>query len=152
MSDREFFARGEVVASDRSLFLVGNARSNRVVRELEPHFPIRIDRADVVLLRSSDDANSPSLERISSIASPSWASELGTMFIVPNPLRPSRYVVVVEGVGPFGTWRSQSLPDLLPDYVVFDGAVADSRGGSVLGAGKLRSGGYFTNDWRLPAE
>jgi poly(3-hydroxybutyrate) depolymerase len=151
MSDREFFARGEVVASDRSLFLVGNARSNRVVRELEPHFPIRIDGTDVVLVRPSEDSSSPSLERISSVASPPWTSELGAMFIIPNPLRPSHYVVVVEGVGPFGTWRSQSLPDLLPDYVVFDGAVAPSRGGSVLGAGKLRIGGYFTNAWQLPA-
>src|SRR4029077_7952019 len=30
-SDTEFFARGEAVANDRALFLVGNARSNRLV-------------------------------------------------------------------------------------------------------------------------
>ena len=81
----------------------------------------------------------------------SWTSQLGTMFIVPNPLRPTRYVVVVEGVGAFGTWRSLSLPDLLPDYVVFDDGIAPARGSSVLGSGRLRIGGYFTNDWRISA-
>jgi hypothetical protein len=72
------------------------------------------------------------------------------MFIVANPLCPTRYVVVVEGIGAFGTWRSLSLPDMLPDYVVFDHAITPSRGGSVLGVGKLRRGGYFDNDWLLP--
>jgi poly(3-hydroxybutyrate) depolymerase len=178
MSDREFLALGEGIQGDRSLFLVGNARSNRIVRELEPHFPIRIDGSDVVLVRSSDDTEGSMLERIPSLASGeleggreaphssiaeleggreaphsslSWTSQLGTMFIVPNPLRPTRYVVVVEGVGAFGTWRSLSLPDLLPDYVVFDDGIAPARGSSVLGSGRLRIGGYFTNDWRIPA-
>ncbi|MGA2450874.1 MAG: alpha/beta hydrolase-fold protein [Polyangiaceae bacterium] len=151
MSDREFFARGELIANDRSLFLVGNARSNRIVRELEPQFPIRVDRSDVVLVRQGSDANAPVLERLVSASSPTWASQLGSMFIVPNPARPSRYAVVVEGVSALGTWRSLSLPELLPDYVVFDEAVAPARGGSVLGAAKLRAGGYFANDWQLPA-
>ena len=151
LSDREFFARGEAVANDRCLFLVGNARSNRVVRELESQFPIRVDGQDIALVRAPDGDADPSTERIPSLASPPWASQLGAVFIVPNPLRPSRYVVVVEGVGAFGTWRSLSLPDLLPDYVVFDGGVAPARGSTVLGAARLRAGGYFANDWRLPA-
>ena len=204
MSDTEFLALGEGILGDRSLFLIGNARSNRIVRELEPHFPIRIDGSDVVLVRSSDNTEDPTLERIpsrefdggreaphTSIAeleggreaphrsmgeleggreaphgsmgeleggreaphsSKWWTSQLGTMFIVPNPLRPSRYVVVVEGVGAFGTWRSLSLPDLLPDYVVFDDGVAPARGSSVLGSGsRIRIGGYFSNEWRIPS-
>jgi predicted esterase len=152
MSDREFFARGEVIANDRSLFLVGNARSNRVVRELEPHFPIRVDGYDVVVVRPGPGADAPVLERLVTTSSPAWASQLGAMFVVPNPARPSRYAVVVEGVGALGVWRSLSLPELLPDYVVFDDAVASARGASVLGAAKLRLGGYFTNDWQLPAQ
>ena len=43
MSDTEFYARGEALANDRALFLVGNAKSNRLVRELEPSLPIRPD-------------------------------------------------------------------------------------------------------------
>src|SRR5262249_28650918 len=42
LSDAEFFSRGEALGNDRALFLVGNARSNRVTRELEPELPIRV--------------------------------------------------------------------------------------------------------------
>ncbi|HEX4449205.1 MAG TPA: alpha/beta hydrolase-fold protein, partial [Polyangiaceae bacterium] len=49
MSDADFYAKGEPLANDRALFLVGDAKSNRVVRELEPSLPIRIDGADVVV-------------------------------------------------------------------------------------------------------
>src|SRR5205085_6941619 len=38
-------------------------------------------------------------------------AQLGAAFIRPNPRRPDRYVVVVEGVDALGTWRALSLPD-----------------------------------------
>lgn len=139
MSDVEFYARGEALANDRALFLVGNAKSNRLVRELEPSFPIRIDGDDVVLAG----------KRVSPKEGTADRSQLGVAFIRPNPRRPDRYVVVVEGVGPLGTWRSLSLPDMLPDWVVFDEDVAPARGGLILGAGTVRDGGYFDNDWAL---
>ena len=141
ISDAEFYARGEPIANDKALFLVGNARSNRVVRELEADFPIRIDGDDVVLgerrIQAKDGA-------------PADVSQLGAAFIRPNPRRPDRYVVVVEGVGPLGTWRSLSLPDMLPDFAVYDADVAPARGGLLLGAGTLRAAGFFANDWSLP--
>jgi hypothetical protein len=139
MSDVEFYARGEAIANDRALFLVGNAKSNRLVRELEPSFPIRIDGDDVVV----------GGRRVSPKEGTADRSQLGVAFIRPNPRRPDRYVVVVEGVGPLGTWRSLSLPDMLPDWIVFDEDVAPARGGLLLGAGNVRAGGYFLNDWTL---
>ncbi|MGH7295764.1 MAG: hypothetical protein ACRELB_12550, partial [Polyangiaceae bacterium] len=141
MSDLEFRARGEALANDHALFLVGNARSNSLVRELEPQLPIRIDGDDVVLGST----------RIAPKPGTADRSQLGAAFIYPNPRRPDRYVVVVEGVGPLGTWRSSSLPDMLPDYIVFDEDVAPWRGGLLLGAGTPRAGGFFTNDWAVPA-
>jgi hypothetical protein len=45
-----------------------------------------------------------------------------------------------------------SLPDLLPDFVVWDEAVAPSRGQVLLGTGSLRAGGVFTKDWSLPSQ
>ncbi len=142
MSDVDFYARGESLANDRALFLVGGARSNRVVGELEPDFPIRIEGDDIVLgekhLAPKDGAAS--------------GSQLGAVFIRPNPRRPDRYVVVVEGVGPFGTWRSLSLPDMLPDFVVFDEDVAPASGQLALGAGKVRAAGFFDNGWALPGD
>jgi hypothetical protein len=150
ISDDEFFARGEKIANDRALFLVGNAKSNRVVRELEPKLPIRIDGDDVVV---GDKRVSPRKDesRWCLDAVCRHGTELGVAFIRPNPERPDRYVVVVEGVGPLGTWRSTSLPDLLPDYVVFDEGIAQSRGQLVLGAGRMRLGGFFGKEWDLPA-
>jgi predicted esterase len=142
MSDTEFFARGEAIANDRALFLVGNAKSNRLVRELEPSFPIRIDGSDVIVGAKRVQAEDGSAD----------VSQLGVAFVRPNPRRPDRYVVVVEGVGPLGTWRSLSLPEMLPDYVVYDRGVAPARGLLVLGAASVRAAGTFANDWSLPAK
>jgi len=142
ISDTEFFARGEAIANDRALFLVGNAKSNRVVRELEPSFPIRIE-GNIVRVGA---------KAVESEEGPAETSQLGAAFIRPNPRRPDRYVVVVEGVGPLGTWRSLSLPEMLPDYVVFDRGVAPARGMLVLGTASMRAAGYFGNDWLLPAK
>jgi len=141
MSDTEFYARGEALANEHALFLVGNARSNRAVRELEPSFPIRIEGDDVVMASRHIAPKEGTAAR----------SQLGAAFIRPNPRKLDRYVVVVEGVGPLGTWRSLSLPDMLPDFVVFDEDVAPARGGLLLGGGSVRAGGVFTNDWALPA-
>lgn len=145
LSDVEFFERGEPLANDHALFLVGNARSNRVVRELEPSFPIRVEGRDVVV-----GPLDPSATRIATRDGAADWSQLGVAFIQPNPRRSDRYVVVVEGVGPLGTWRSMSLPEMLPDYVVFDEAVAPARGQLVLGSASVRMAGYFANDWSLP--
>ncbi len=134
ISDAEFFARGEPLANDHALFLVGNARSNRVVRALEPELPIAID-GDAIMIGG---------KRIT-------GNQLGAAFVRPNPKRADRYVVVVEGVDALGTWRALSLPDLIPDFVVWDEQVAPSRGQVLLGAGMFRAAGFFTNDWALPA-
>jgi len=55
-------------------------------------------------------------------------AEVGAAFVAPNPDIPGRSVVVLAGTTPLGTWRARFLPDLLPDWVVFDGRVANARG------------------------
>jgi len=133
ISDVEFLAHGESLANDRALFLVGSAKSNQVVRLLEGDLPIRVD-GDAVIVGA---------QRFT-------GDQLGAAFIRPNPKRTDRYLVVVEGTSPLGTWRSLSLPDLLPDFVVWDVGVAPARGQMLLSAGALRAGGFFKNDWTLP--
>jgi hypothetical protein len=142
MSDTEFLARGEPLANDRALFLVGGAQSNRLVRELEPSFPIRVEGNEIVVGDRRVSARDGAADR----------SQLGAMFIRPNPRRADRYVVVVEGIGPLGTWRSLSLPDLLPDFVVFDQDVAPASGQLLLAGGRLRAGGNFGMDWSTPPD
>jgi len=142
LSDAEFYSRGEPLENDRALFLVGNAQSNRVVRELEESFPIRIDGNRVLL----------GTKRIEADDGPAEVSQLGVAFIRPNPRRADRYVVVVEGVGPLGTWRALSLPEMLPDFVVYDRGLTPARGMLLLGAGSFRAAGFFGNDWSLPVK
>ncbi len=134
LSDAEFLDRGEPLANERALFLVGNAQSNRVLRALEPDLPIKVDESAVVV----------GTERFT-------GEQLGAAFVRPNPKRPDRYLVVVEGVDALGTWRSLSLPDLIPDFIVYDARVAPSRGQILLGAGMARAAGFFRQDWSLPA-
>lgn len=133
-SDAEFFARGEPLAHDRALFLVG--RDNRVLAEIEAKsapFPIRVDAEGVRV----------GAERIT-------GREVGAAFIRPNPLRPDRYVVVVAGADAAGTLRALSLPDLVPDFVVWDESLAPARGQILLGSGSVRAAGFFGLDWSLP--
>lgn len=136
MSDAEFFDRGESVANDRSLFLVGNAASNRVLAALERDLPISLKNGQIVTSNGQKFSG----------------AESGVAFIRPNPRRPDRYVVVVEGATALGTWRSLSLPDLLPDFVVYDERVAPSRGQIVLGPGSVLAAGFFDDDWGWPAK
>jgi hypothetical protein len=135
LSDAEFLAKSEPLANERALFLVG--RENRVLAALEhaSAFPIHVEGGAVTVGQ----------QRIT-------GKELGAAFVHPNPLRPDRYVVVVAGADVPGTLRAMSLPDLLPDFVVWDEAIAPSRGQVLLGAGSLRAGGVFTKEWALPAQ
>ena len=134
LSDAEFLARGEALANDRALIVVG--RKNRVLAELErvAPSPIRVEDGEVIV----------GAERLR-------GKELGAAFIRPNPARPDRYLVVVAGADVPGLLRATSLPDLLPDFVVWDASVAPSRGQILLGAGALRAAGFFARDWSLPA-
>jgi poly(3-hydroxybutyrate) depolymerase len=133
MSDREFQERGLRLDAERPLFLVGNAKENALVRELEPDLPIKVT-GDAVMVGAR------------AFRSP----EVGTAFIRPNPRNPKAYVVILAAPTPIGTMRAMSLPDILPDYVVYDRAVAPSRGQLILGAGTLVTGGTFGSDWSLP--
>lgn len=133
MSDTEFFAQHMPLANERALFLVG--RDNRVLSALQATgaFPIRVEAGAVT------------------VASQRFTGrELGAAFIHPNPARPDRYVVVVAGADVPGTLRAMSLPDLLPDFVVWDASLTPSRGHVLLGSGELRAAGLFTKDWALP--
>jgi len=133
MSDVEFLARKEPLANDRALFLVGSSRSNQVVRALDSRLPIHVD-GDAIVMGGARYTG----------------RELGAAFIRPNPERPDRYVVVVMGTSALGTWRSLSLPDLIPDFVVYDAGVASARGQMILGSATVRAAGFFTNAWALP--
>jgi hypothetical protein len=139
MSDADFLAGKEALANDRALVLVG--RGNKVLAALEEAaretslgpFPIKVESGAVTVGK----------ERFS-------GKDLGAAFIRPNPLRPDRYVVVIAGADATGILRAASLPDLLPDFVVWDDGLASARGQLTLGGATIRAGGLFKKDWSLP--
>ena len=136
LSDAEFIERGEALANERALFLVG--RSNRVLAALEAQtmpLPIHVEAGAVRIGK----------ERI-------VGKELGAAFIHPNPARPDRYVVVMAGADALGMLRATSLPELLPDFMVWDQGLAPANGQLVLGSGAFRAAGLFRNDWTLPTK
>lgn len=122
----------DATAASHSLVLLGDAKSNRLVRDLEHDFPFRIEGGAVVAgeHRYAGD-------------------QVGVAFVRPNPRHPDRYVLVVEGTSPLGMLRATSLPDLLPDWIVWDRSLEASRHSLVLGAAKPLAAGMFRDDWTV---
>ncbi|MEB2311603.1 MAG: alpha/beta hydrolase-fold protein [Sorangiineae bacterium] len=117
-----------------SLFLVGTARDNLALRELDAELPVRVHGGALAL----------GAHRYS-------GEEVGAIFIAPNPRNPDRYVIAIEATSVRGIWRALSLPELLPDFVVYDERVAGAAAEQVLGKhASVLAGGFFNADWSVP--
>ncbi len=136
--DYPVVADTEVTAAQlagKAWVLVGTPRSNAVLARLAEKLPIRFT-ADGVEAGDRTYAG----------------REVGAGFIYPNPEDPARYLVVLGAPTVEGTLRGMSLPDLLPDWVVWDAALGPARGGMILRAGRLLGGGAFSEEWALEAK
>lgn len=120
------------MASRHSLVLIGNSRSNRVLRSLEDRLPFRVRDGAI-------EANGQRFE----------GKEAGVAFIHPNPAHPDRYLLAIQGATPLGTLRATSLPDLLPDWIIYDRSLASAKGRLILGNAKPLAAGMFGEDWSL---
>jgi predicted esterase len=134
ISDREY---EEAMGEESSLVLIGNAESNSVVRDLEPSLPFRVTSKSIVATNDSGTLKE-------------WkGKELGVAFVYPNPKHPARYLLVLEGKSAMGWFRAIALPELIPDFMVFDARIAAARGQIVLGGAPTLAGGFFRKDWTL---
>jgi predicted esterase len=124
------------LASTHSLFLVGSKDSNALVRGLDQDLPLGI----------VDGAVRAGSARLVGDA------ELGFACIYPNPKNPARYVVVLEAVSVAGLFRALSLPSQLPDFIVYDSALAPAAGQQVLGEARVLGAGYFDRNWAFPPD
>jgi hypothetical protein len=68
-------------------------------------------------------------------------------FIFPNPLNTDRYVVVHTGVSKEALFYAAHLPELLPDYVVYDASPWGRKGGLVLENREVLTAGNFDKHW-----
>lgn len=77
----------------------------------------------------------------------------GAIFIQPNPAAKERYLVVVTALDAAGIWRALSLPQLLPDFLIYDEGLGPAAAEVVLGRdARVLGGGFFDLDWKLPSQ
>ncbi|MCB9600552.1 MAG: prolyl oligopeptidase family serine peptidase [Sandaracinus sp.] len=130
-----------------TLVLVGGPGSNDLVARWRRELPLRFERDAIVVGETRHRG-----------------PEVGTVFVAPHPDVEGHAVLVIAGTTPLGTWRAAFLPDLLPDWVVFDEGVENARGQWSCGGARrddgspnfaepvpcaYRAHGFFGMDWRL---
>jgi hypothetical protein len=128
--DREL--TDEMVKS-HSIVLVGGSASNQWSQLLDKDLPIHLTKTGVQLGNRTFEGE-----------------QMGTAFVYPNPRSPSNYVVMLAGVSVRSTLRAMSLPELLPDYVVFDEGITPVAKQLVLNKGSVQAAGMFDEFWKIP--
>jgi hypothetical protein len=125
----------EVSADDiasRSLVLVGTPAGNSLLARIADALPIRATRGAI-------EAGGKRFE----------GDRVAAAFVAPNPLNPSRYVLVYTGASKEAIFYADHLPELLPDYVIFDASDWQTKGGVVLGDREVLAAGFFDREWRI---
>lgn len=114
-----------------SLVLIGGPTSNRVTAALIDALPVRFE-PNALLFKGKryEGAN------------------VGVSLIYPHPKAPDEYIVLHAGVGYQGTLASRHLPQLVPDYLVYDARITVQRGETLLDKRVALDGGFFDQDWR----
>lgn len=126
----------DAMMAERTLVLIGPPSSNAVLARFAERLPIVV-REDGVHVGDAVYAG----------------EQVGTVFVAESPAHPERAVLVIAGPRPLGTWRANDLPDILPDYVVYDERVADAHGRWACGgsgACEYLAHGLFDMRMRLP--
>lgn len=136
VTDEEIALDPHALESGRTFVLVGNIDSNSTYASLASGLPIVVDRNGVHVGQSA--YQSPGV---------------GAAFVYPNPRRADRYVAVLAGRDATGTLRADSLPPLIPDFVIYDHGLAPAGGQPILGKdAHVLEAGFFGKDWQLPGD
>jgi hypothetical protein len=69
--------------------------------------------------------------------------------LIHRRLTRSRVVVVHTGVSLSAIFYATHLPEILPDYVIYDASDWTSRRGRILNGRPVLAGGFFNADWAL---
>lgn len=118
-----------------SVVLVGPARSNALRARWDEKLPSHVDGHKLTFGTQVFEGAS-----------------VGAAYVYPHPEDDNAYVAVVEGVDPLGVRTALALPELLPDFVVYDQSLGAARGQILLGRGKTRAAGYFDASWNVPTK
>ncbi|MEM7447149.1 MAG: hypothetical protein AAF355_02805 [Myxococcota bacterium] len=116
------------------LVLYGTAGDNLLLEQMKDRLPITIDEDAIYLGDTRFEGR-----------------HLGTRFIYPNPLAPSRYVIIQAGTTLEAVSRGHQLPDFLADWVLYDHRTTRSRPRLIFHRNAPRSTGFFDRHWEIPA-
>lgn len=117
---------------DRTLVVFGTIRNNSLLRRMAPGLPIEIGETGIRVGDHRFDGE-----------------DVGVRLIAPNPLNPSRYVVVQAGNTADAAVAGNQLPDFLPDFVVYDRRTTSDRERLVARRHPPLTAGFFDTSWRL---
>ncbi len=129
-SDREIT---DAELTGRSLVLIGGPASNRITALFAKDLPVQIEPAAITLRGKRFEGD-----------------DLGISLIYPHPRDPKEYVVLHAGTTFRGTLSSRHLPQLAPDFLIYDPRITIQRGELLLDkrGPAIKDGGFFDDAWR----
>lgn len=118
---------------DANIVLYATPGSNALLARMAKRLPIQVDASGVVV----------GTERYE-------GAGVGVRFVYPNPLSPSRYVIVQAAPTASAVAAGNKIPEFLPDYFVYDrDTVRRAQGRIPGGRQRPRAMGYFDARWSL---
>ncbi len=114
----------------KTLVLVGRPAANTVTERFAKAFPVAFDAGGLTLRGARYEGKN-----------------VGVAMIRPHPENPSEYVVLYAGVSRTGVLAARHLPELLPDFLVFDERISTKRSSRLLAGRPVLAGGYFDEAW-----
>lgn len=123
----------EIDLETKSIVIVGTPQGNGLLRRIEKDLPVQVEGNALRLGEKKYEGRAPA-----------------AVFIYPNPLNPDRYVTVYTGVSLEALFYVANLPDLLPDYILFDGPEMTYKNGRILDSRQILTAGFFDGKWQLP--
>ena len=116
-----------------SLVIVGTIKGNSILKKAANYLPFKIKNKIISYNHNQVSGTTVALS-----------------FIYPNPLNPKRYIVVHTGTTVKALKGAITLPQLLPDYVIYDSSKAKRSRGYIFGNDRpIIDGGFFDTNWQF---
>lgn len=122
---------GDAELTGRSLVLIGGPASNRITAMFAASLPVQFEPGAIVLRGKRYEG-----------------ADVAASFIYPHPRDAAEYLVVHAGTTFRGTLASRHLPQLAPDFLVYDRRITVMRGELLLDKRQVLAGGFFDDAWK----
>jgi poly(3-hydroxybutyrate) depolymerase len=128
--------------ANSSVVLLGGPQQNAVTKRIAEFLPAKFEPDAIVFRGVRYSQPHTGLSFI--YPAPKHFDEVS---IVPRGFRETGYIIVHAGLSSHATLNARFLPRLLPDFVIYDDAVAQRRGDLLLAERKVMDAGFFKENW-----